>query len=402
MTDRPESPRFEDVDWDSITHTRRIRTPERLVLLGSLLVLAVLYAYDTYVAHIYIAFDWQMESHDWLFLLALAILVSYGLVPLYRKRDEVKPVLQRLRKKPLVMVSSVYLFLLFVAAMIWPLFTPNERSRLNPGYQFNPPFGFTSEEHQWCSGSTSGGGLDEVCRGSLRFPLGSTRMGERVDFLVLDGARPAIYIMIIGAMLIVPLATIVGVVAGLRGGYVDKLLMSYVDLQLSIPAILIYFFGYMAYGPSILVFLLAFGLLSWGGLARLVRSEVIQRREHGHVTVAQSLGASHSYIAKHHIIPNITNTLIPAIAQILALLILFEAGIAFIGFYEQGIQSWGATISEGLNAEVESPHLIRAEVPAYNIWWVSTFPALALAFTMMALKLIGDGVRDALDPRGER
>jgi len=177
--------------------------------------------------------------------------------------------------------------------------------------------------------------------------------------------------------------------------------MSYVDLQLSLPAILIYFIAFMTWGASLLILLIAFGLFSWGGIARLVRSEVKQRRERGHVVVARSLGASESYIAKRHIVPNITNTLVPAVFQLLALFVLYEAGVAFIGFYEVELRSWGTLISESINAEIAGQMHERPDEPATEIWWVSTFPALALTLTMVSFKLLGDGLRDALDPRGE-
>ena len=151
-----------------------------------------------------------------------------------------------------------------------------------------------------------------------------------------------------------------------------------------------------------MLLLATFGVLSWGGIARLVRSEVIRRREDGYVLVARSLGASESYIARKHVLPNSTNTLVPAAFQLLALFVLIEAGVAFLGFHQLETYSWGSTISESINAEVAGQLQNRADVPAYQIWWVSALPAAALTATLIAFKTLGDGVRDALDPRGER
>ncbi|WP_245998579.1 ABC transporter permease [Halalkalicoccus subterraneus] len=220
-----------------------------------------------------------------------------------------------------------------------------------------------------------------------------------MGFLLISGARVALYIVVFTAAFVVPLAAAVGIIAGLRGGLVDSLLMSYVDIQLSIPAIILYFLGYAYWNPSLLLLLATFGLLSWGGIARLVRSEVLQRREDGHVLVARSLGASRLYIAKRHILPNVTNTLVPAIFHLFAMLVLIEAGIAFLGFHDLELYSWGSTISESINAAVPGYVQSRADEPAYMIWWVSTLPALALTMTVFSFKLVGDCLRDALDPR---
>lgn len=125
-----------------------------------------------------------------------------------------------------------------------------------------------------------------------------------------------------------------------------------------------------------------------------MRSEVLQRREEGYVRVARSLGASRAYVAKRHVLPNITNTLIPAVFHLVALLVLVEAGVAFLGFHDVELYSWGSTIQEGLHTTYGA-----ISMSATGIWWVSTFPALALALTLASLKLVGDGLRDALDPR---
>ncbi|MFW6449076.1 MAG: ABC transporter permease, partial [Halobacteriota archaeon] len=246
-----------------------------------------------------------------------------------------------------------------------------------------------------------GEGFERHCHGSWDAPIGTNHRGFPMEFLLIEGARVALYVVVIGAAFVIPVAAITGVMAGLRGGLLDDLLMGYVDVQLSIPAILVYFIGYVYWNPSLLLLMATFGLLSWGGIARLVRSEVLQRREDGHVLVARSLGASRLYLARRHILPNVTNTLVPAAFHLLALLVLIEAGIAFLGFHDVMLYSWGSTIAEGINAEIAPQLLPRADVPAHHIWWVSTFPAIALTLTMVSLKLTGDGLRDALDPRRE-
>ena len=406
MNSDDNSLRFESVEWDEIHRSRRLVSAERLVLFVGLTIVGALYLYDRYVSGYYFIGEWRVELLDWVFYACFVVVLAYVAVPLFKHRESAGETFRRLRSKPASLFAMGYLGVMGLAGLFAPALN------LGPTHQFqynhNPPLGFSIERsvdgiqyYRQCAGSTSGFAFEEVCHGSLQFILGTNRRGEAVEQLIIAGARPALYVVVIGAVFVIPLAVTVGVVAGLRGGLVDKLLMSYVDLQLSLPAILIYFLAFMTWDASLLILLVAFGLFSWGGIARLVRSEVTQRREHGHVTVARSLGAPESYIARRHIVPNITNTLVPAVCQLLALFVLYEAGIAFIGFYEAELRSWGTAISSGVNAEVVGQMHSRASVPAANIWWVSTFPALALTLTMVSFKLLGDGLRDALDPRGE-
>lgn len=402
MSESQDTPQFESIDWEDIDPSRTIVTPERAVLSLWLVVVAALYLYDSKIAHHYLVANWTVTRLEWLFLIAFGIIISYVGIPAYRNREYVRRVGAKLWSSWLTKFAAGYLGLFVIVGILAPFVLPDVL--LNPGYQYNPPPGLISHVHRECAGAEQFRGFTRVCRGSIRFPLGTGALGKRVEHLVIAGTRPALYVLTIGGLLVVPIATVVGVAAGLRGGIIDKLLLTYVDLQLSIPAILIYFVAFLTVvrGASLLLFLVAFGLLSWGGLARLVRSEVIQRRGQGHVTVARSLGASESYIAKRHIVPNITNTLLPAIAHVLALLLFYEAGLAFLGFYDVSLQSWGTTIGQSVSASVPSPHIERPDAAGWQIWWVSTFPALALTLTMLSLKVVGDTLRDALDPRGEQ
>lgn len=395
--------RFESVDWSEVHSSRQILTAERSAALLGLIALTALYLYDTFVSGFHTIGTWRAEPLHYLVLLSVVVLVSYGLVPLVRRPRTIQKLLADLRASPTGIVGVGLLGVFLLVGIFGPLAVSQPELRFD--LVFQPPVGFTSTEYVDCAGYEENPGLDSICHGSMEYPLGTNHRGFPMGFLLIEGARIALYITLVTAAFVVPIATGVGVVAGLRGGWVDSLLMSYVDVQLSIPAIVVYFIGYSYYNPSLLLLIVAFGLLSWGGIARLVRSEVIKRRENGHVLVARGLGAPDRYIAWRHIIPNVTNTLVPAVFQLLALLVLFEAGVAFLGFHDISMYSWGSTISESVNAVGPSLMQTRAstaalgEVAAHKVWWSSTVPAVALLTTMLSFKLVGDWLRDALDPR---
>jgi peptide/nickel transport system permease protein len=390
MTVEGDQPRFREINWDNVDRSRSLLTLERLTFLCGLLALGVTFWYDRTIATGFLVGNWNVTPLEWAVLLAIVVLVAFGVVPAARNLDTVRGVLRGFTSRPVTLFGAGYLALLLLAGLLEPFFS-------NPGLAFprafHPPVGVTGTVPvDECLGPEGGTILEPTCQGTMDLPLGANRRGHPMGFLLLAGARVTLYVLVFTGAFVVPLAAIVGVVAGLRGGRIDDALMGYVDLQLCLPAIIVYIVANTYYNTSLLVLLATFGLLSWGGIARLVRSETLQRREAGHVRVARGFGASWTYIARRHILPNVTNTLLPAAFQLLALLVLVEAGIAYLGFNDIQLYSWGSTISEGLSADPS----------ALDIWWVSTFPAIALVLTVFSLKLVGDGLRDALDPRGER
>ncbi|MFC4436898.1 MULTISPECIES: ABC transporter permease [Natrialbaceae] len=394
MSDAGDPHRFEDVEWDDLDGSRQFLTPTRAAFLVGLVVVGCIYVLE--IAGIDVT-GRTFDRLDWVMFLGTVVLGSFGLVPAVRNRTLLARLLRRLFARPVHAAGATFLLGLSLVAVLGSVVLGSPDLAFQ--HRFHAPYGFTSVNgwHAECLGEiTEGEGITRYCDGTAAYPLGTNQRGHPMGHLLVEGARVTLTVLVFTAAFVVPLATVAGVVAGFRGGLVDDLLMSYVDVQLCIPAIVVFFIGYMYWNVSLLLLLVTFGLLSWGGIARLVRSETLQRREDGYVLVARSLGASRSYIAKRHIVPNITNTLVPAIFHLLALLVLVEAGVAFLGFHHIELYSWGSTMQEGLD-----PHFsgIGLSMHPHEIWWVSTLPAMALTLTLASLKLVGDGVRDALDPR---
>lgn len=389
---RAEAAEFERIDWDDLDGGTRF-PPERAVLVVGLLVLVAVYLYHRDAGSAYLVWRWNVGPADWLVLVSIVVLVAYGLVPLARNRRYVGRALAHLRSRRPTGLALVYLSgVVAVGAYGIVFFAPAELTevtldRFQPPVWTTVPYGVTQGD---CVGYVpEGWDRNRPCHGTWEYPLGTDRWGYDLIDLLIAGARPVVYVTLVTVGLIVPLATAVGLVAGYYGGTVDDLLMAYVDAQLSVPAIVIYLLVWMYVGRSMFLLLLAFGLLSWGGIARIVRSETLQRREEGYVLAARAVGAPSAYTLRRHVLPNVTDTVVPAAFHLLAVLVLTEAGLSFLGF-NASFQSWGMTIAEGVSYG-----------PPATVWWTSTFPAIALALTVAGFKVAGDGLRDVLDPRWE-
>lgn len=389
---------FQDIDWSSVDPPLiRISAATVSFAFGILAFVAV-FLYDRYVAHVYLVGTWNVQSHEWMFLFAVVAIVSFGVVPVLMDRRRARKIVDRTMERRLAAASVGYLVLLIAIGLITPWIVD---MGLRFEHQFHPPVGFSSPAVMYeCLGtvSTAEDGFTRQCHGSLAYPLGTNDGGHDMLHLVASGMRVALFVGGFTVGIIIPIATAVGVIAGYFGGRIDDVLMAYVDVQLSIPAILVYFIAMIYFNPQLWMLLLIFGLLSWGGIARLVRSEVLQRREEGFILAAESAGASRFYVARRHLLPNVSNTVIPAAFHLIAILILTEAGLSFLGFHDDGAHSWGRTIAEGL----DPPGGLGGLEGPLEFWWVSTLPAIALGLTVLGLKLAGDSLRDAFDPREEQ
>jgi peptide/nickel transport system permease protein len=217
--------------------------------------------------------------------------------------------------------------------------------------------------------------------------LGTDKYGRDVCARILYGARISLSIGFIAVTISITLGTLVGAVAGYFGGVVDNLLMRFVDTLISFPRLVLLITVIALFQPSILVVVVVLGLTLWPSTARIVRSEVLSLREREFIEAARALGLGSPRIIFRHIIPNVMGPVIVAATLGLGNIILIEAGLSFLGLSVQPpTPSWGVIINDGRQFLLEA-------------WWVSTFPGLAIVFTVVAFNLIGDGLRDALDPR---
>lgn len=222
---------------------------------------------------------------------------------------------------------------------------------------------------------------------SLLHPLGTDEFARDILSRLLYGARISLTIGLVAVAISVSIGTVLGAVAGYLGGLVDTLVMRFVDVVLSFPRLVLLIAIVAVFRPSIFLIVAVLGLTLWPSTARLVRGEVLSLREREFVEAARALGYSRRRIVLRHLVPNALGPVVVAATLGIGDTIVLAAGLSFLGL---GVQpptpAWGTMVADG------RVHLLGA-------WWVSTFPGLAIVLTVLCFNLVGDGLRDALDPR---
>jgi peptide/nickel transport system permease protein len=220
-----------------------------------------------------------------------------------------------------------------------------------------------------------------------RFVLGSDQFGRDVASRVLHGARVSLTVGLIAVSIAVALGAPLGLVSGYYGGRLDGLIMRVMDVLLAFPGILLALAIVSVLTPGLTNVMIAVGLSAVPTYARLVRASVLSARENLYVEAARALGGRDLGILTRYILPNVVAPLIVTATLGLGTAILSAAALGFLGLGSQPPQpEWGRMLSEGRDYLREA-------------WWISTFPGLGIMLTVLAMNLLGDGLRDVLDPR---
>jgi ABC-type dipeptide/oligopeptide/nickel transport system permease subunit len=280
---------------------------------------------------------------------------------------------RRLRKDRVAMVSLAVIVLILLMAVFAPIFAhitghpPNTQYRQTGLNEAGLPVAPNSE-----------------------FWLGTDTLGRDLLVRIAYGARVSLGIGVLATLLTVAMGVVVGICAGYFGGWVDTVLARLIDVVLSMPFLLVAISLVSIFGPSVIIALLVIAFFSWASVARIVRGQVLSVKEREFVEGARSLGASNSRIMFIDILPNVLAPVIIYASLLVPVVILTQAALSYLGL---GIQpptpDWGGMISEAQGV--------------YQVaWWYLAFPSLALVITTLAFNLLGDGIRDAVDPRFER
>jgi peptide/nickel transport system permease protein len=264
-------------------------------------------------------------------------------------------------KNKLAIAGAIVIIILSVAAIFSPLLTRFDPDAINLNEIYQPP--------------------------SWHHPFGTDMNGRDVFARVLYGARISMSVGFISSGLAGLIGVIIGALAGFFGGKIDNILMRFVDLILCIPSFFLLLMVIAMLEPNIYNVMIVIAITSWPGLARLVRAEVLSVRERDYVQAAIALGISRWRIIWRHIIPNVMAPVFVAVTLGVAAAILVESGLSFLGL---GVQpptpSWGNILAQGRSV-------------MQFAWWMTLFPGLAIFVTVLGYNLVGEGLRDALDPR---
>ncbi len=237
------------------------------------------------------------------------------------------------------------------------------------------------------------GGVDTANRfipPSWAYPFGTNELGQDVLSLVMAGTTVSVLagfgVVLIGSVI----GTVVGAIAGFAGGWIDEALMRLTDLTLTIPGLILAMAIAAALGPGFGNMVIAISLSWWPGYARLVRGEVLAAREEVYVTAARAIGATPQRILFRHILPNTVSPIIVKMSLDMGFAILTVAGLGFIGIgVRPPTPEWGTLLS-----------ISRSYMP--DFWWTAMAPGMAMFVAVFGFNLLGDGLRDVLDPKARR
>ncbi|MFC7197536.1 ABC transporter permease [Halosimplex aquaticum] len=334
----------------------------------------------------------------WIVIVSLVVLARYVLVPLVADRQRTARHVRAFLRRPAGVLSLAYLVAFGTLGLIGPEVFQFSYAKL--AHSLQPPV-FASVNMSATDGySCVGPVVDGRCQGTWQYPLGTNYVGENVIEHLLSGIHVAFKAGISTAVVMAVVATVVGTTAGYYGGRVDDVLMRYVDVQQTVPAVVVYIVVATLYlgnvenisDGGLFAFVLVFGLLDWGGIARLVRGEAMQRRTAGYVRAARAAGASDFHVIRRHVVPNSTATIVTALTRRVPLLILAQVGLAYLELNRTRPVSLGGVIRFGLRPR---------NMPWHVKWWTTLWAVLIVVGLVVAFNVFGDTVRDVLDPREE-
>jgi len=270
----------------------------------------------------------------------------------------------RLRRNRLAVVGAVLIISLALASIIVPLISPYEFDEQN---------------------------LNAVLEGpSHAHLLGTDGLGRDVFTRLFYGARTSLAVGIFTQLIVLAIGLPIGALAGYAGGRVDNLLMRFVDIVYAFPDLLLIILIRAILGGSIYMIFLAIGLVAWVNVARLVRGQILTLKQRDFATAARAMGGSGPYITVRHLLPNSLGPIIVLITFGIPRAIFAEAALSYIGIgVKPPTPSWGTMIFNGYQNIFGAPYLV-------------VFPAIAVGILMLAFTFLGDGLRDALDPRERR
>lgn len=283
------------------------------------------------------------------------------------RRAEGSRTWRKLARNPAAIAGAVILLVVIGAAVFAPYVAPHDPARQSLVRRFMPPV--------WAKG------------GSMAYLLGTDQVGRDILSRIVHGARISLVVGVAAVLVSLAVGVPLGLLSGFLRGRVDTVIMTVVDVTLSFPQLLLALAFVAALGPSLATIIVVLGLTGWERYTRVVRAEVLALREKDFVEAARAMGASPTRLLLGHLLPNTFSSIIVMSTLQVAQAILQEAALSFLGVGSgSAYPTWGQMIALGRDFVSVA-------------WWLPTFPGLAILLTVLAINLVGDRLRDALDPR---
>lgn len=277
---------------------------------------------------------------------------------------------RRLKRDRAPMIGAVLGLIIILTALFAPLLAPHD-----PTVQYRD--GLTPDGQPIPS---------TLLQGSIRFPLGTDANGRDLLSRIIYGSRVSLLVGVLANTLAVTLGVLIGSVAGFFGGWIESILMRFTEVMMAFPTLLLAMTLVAILKPSLWIIIVVIGVVYWTWIARVVYGQVVALREREFVAASRALGAGRFTILFRHIIPQLVPTIIVWGTLGIATNVMLEASLSYLGI---GVQpptpSWGGMIQQGQSFYRTAP-------------WLVVFPGLAIMLTVFAFNLLGDGLRDALDP----
>ncbi|MDI6863355.1 MULTISPECIES: nickel transporter permease [Pseudothermotoga] len=268
------------------------------------------------------------------------------------------------RRTKLAMVGTFIVIGFLIMALLAPVLAPYDPVKVDLVNRLKPP--------------------------SRQFLFGTDQFGRDILSRVLYGARIEVWIILLVTVISGTIGTAIGIVAGYFGGWIDEVLMRITDIFLAFPRLILAMALSAVLGRGLTNAIIAISLVEWTVIARLARAEAMRVKSQPFVEAAKAVGASDLRILLFHVLPMCVSPILVQLTMRMGTIILTAAGLGFLGLGAQPpTPEWGAIVSDGRS------YLI-------NHWWIATFPGLFIALVVLGFNLLGDGIRDILDPRLRR
>lgn len=292
---------------------------------------------------------------------------------------------ERIKRQRPAMFGLGFIIFLIILATLGTYFTKSP-TEVNFDEKNLPPPGFTVEHSMYSAQNESF--LTTLQEGTWEHPLGTDIMGRDMLAQLVSGARVSLLVGLLATGIAIIIGAFIGVSSAYFGGAMDDILMRTTDVMMTFPFLLLLILIVYLFGASLTLIILAIGLTGWTGTARLVRSETLSLRTREFIMASKALGAGDLRIIFRHLLPNTLSSIIVLATLSIPGAILAEAVLSFIGLGDPTVASWGNILNAGQGS-------------LETAWWVAVEPGIMLFLTVLSFNFLGDGLREAFDPKGE-